>query len=138
MDTFDHPVWRCTNPECGRLFHEEPVPTEPVWGKNKHGYSVQIIRSVTLCHACGGDIRRAWDLIPLAKSVRPIPPIKGQDFQMWRYCCWNCGKGSDVAYGTRSHHWLRPWNGFNTTPPSWLNTTCHLCGKENRLAFPGR
>lgn len=127
---YDHPVWRCK--ECGKIYHKEPVGPKPLWGKNKAGYVVQIYRSMILCGDCGGDIERAWNLVPLAKTIRPVPPIKGQDYRMWRYCCWSCGKGSEIAHGSRRRRWYRPTPQL---PPTWTTDRCHTCGKENRLVF---
>lgn len=126
---YDAPVWECS--DCGAIYHKEPTPTKVVWGKTRSGVPIQIARALVLCDACGGNVLRAFHRVRPARSVRPLPYIKGmRQFEMVRWCCWNCGKGSDVASTYR-----RIWRGEHYSF-SFIEK-CHTCGVENRVAGTG-
>lgn len=127
-EVYSTPVWECG--DCGTIFHKEPAWTQEYKFK-VGGYFKFGGRRLCLCPECGGDVHRAHDRVPLARSVRPVPSIKGQkDFAMWRYCCWNCGKASEIAQHRR---WRWSWNRTGAATVVRVNTSCHFCGKENRL-----
>lgn len=125
---FDHPVWECRH--CGKIYHEEPRYQTGV----SAGRGGTYIRTFSFCTSCAGDVVRAYDRTPLAKSVRPIAPLKGQrEFRMWRWCCYSCGKSSERAFGYRSYRWPGSWR---RDPVQWSIERCPVCNRENRLVYP--